>query len=1158
MADPLEAEDPRNLGDFVLRGRLRQDALWQVFEGTTTDGRLAAVRLAHAGLARHRRFRKEFKNALHAVRSFDHPSVLKVIGYRVHAKGTWVATERPAGQSLADVAVGGQPPALQLAPLAAGLAGALRAIHGGGLVHGDLHPANVFLQGGCRVDGFGFSSLCLPGMPLGLLGAPAGPSVAPSRRRTAAARPEPADDVFSLGVLLLCAAFGLAPWDTSTSTEDHHNLIRLIRQLQFHDLDYEMYGRMPPSLLALVSQCLDPVPARRPSAADLVRMLRSIDGRVREESHHLALDANENEDVRERSAPAREPDEDVPAAPPDPPAPDTARLDRDAIPQGRAPSGAGPAPDGGTGVGSPPPAPGPAAAQGAGSGRQWGVFASSAAMPLRQRTGRVPHSGLFVRRNNAFGTRSTEGIKNLIEQGVLIGRQLIRFDDFVADRTDKVPEPVPGDVIAVSHGLAPAIAGCRASEQATHYLEIALRTPPPPAPEGRGLAAPPPLTLNVVFVVDTSGSMAGGKLDTAKAAMLALHEQLRDEDIIGIVSFDSRPAPESSARTVLQAKRKADLAPGDFANAVRGLAAAGGTDLNLGVQWGIIEARRHAADRQDLVNSLYLFSDGQPTSGETDWIQIRKNVADAMPGNHTLSCFGFGADARMPELEALVGLTGGRCMLVKNPDDVTLNLTADVARREQLAALGVEFAIKISPDVDIWHFYGHDLSTAPAARDAVPQDADVAREQVEQARGISAPDTSDGGIRVFVPDLAFSETYWIVLELAVPDELHLSRLGTATLDYVDALTRQPRYQVIALGTSPQLPEATVAAHAISLRTSEVAFFALDDLRSGDPATATQRLARHREVLRTAQRHLGASQPTPFTSDEVALMQLGLLIENKGRRHQAWDDQPSDAAALAEFKAEDLAQTRAGLNQDVDVPPVVRVNVTVAVGAGATATTRRGNPAIDGNVIQGIRDLQAAAADNAQAMRRLMALASTEIRCPRLFTLVRVQHQGLQKLKTHEHQFRLTLWCEHPHGPHPCTGGTYDFVRPADWVRKVSGYARPILALLREIVPAVGVLADAVPAKAQLEQASNELDLMQQLLDEFPKVLEDGPDWTAAKSTQLTPASGAYLREVHHLLRQIDGFETYGGLDWVQASSGEILWLCKEHKAAYKPDRPAIR
>ena len=207
--------------------------------------------------------------------------------------------------------------------------------------------------------------------------------------------------------------------------------------------------------------------------------------------------------------------------------------------------------------------------------------------------------------------------------------------------------------------------------------------------------------------------------------------------------------------------------------------------------------------------------------------------------------------------------------------------------------------------------------------------------------------------------------------------------------------------------------------------------------------------------------------------------------------------------------------------------------------------------------QRIRDLQAAAASNADTLRRLLALASTEINCPRLFTLVCVPPQGLRKLKPHERHFRLTLWCEHPDYMHPCSEGTYNFVRQANWVRKVSRYARPILALLRTAMPLGGALADIMPTKEQLDHASSELQHMQELLDEFPELPEDGPDWTAVENTQLTPASGAYLREVRHLLNQIDGFQSYGGLDWVQASSGDILWVCREHIAAYRPGLPEI-
>ena len=209
--------------------------------------------------------------------------------------------------------------------------------------------------------------------------------------------------------------------------------------------------------------------------------------------------------------------------------------------------------------------------------------------------------------------------------------------------------------------------------------------------------------------------------------------------------------------------------------------------------------------------------------------------------------------------------------------------------------------------------------------------------------------------------------------------------------------------------------------------------------------------------------------------------------------------------------------------------------------------------------QRIRDLQAAAASNAHAMRRLLALASTEITdCPRLFTLVCVPPQRLEKLKPHQRHFRLTLWCEHPDHLHPCENGSYTFVRPANWVRKVSRYARPILALLRTAVPVVGALADIMPTKEQLNRADSELEHMQELLDEFPELPDDGPDWTATESTQLTPAGSSYLRGVRHLLNDgIDGFRSYGGLERVQAASGEVLWVCAKHKVAYDPGLPAM-
>jgi hypothetical protein len=97
----------------------------------------------------------------------------------------------------------------------------------------------------------------------------------------------------------------------------------------------------------------------------------------------------------------------------------------------------------------------------------------------------------------------------------------------------------------------------------------------------------------------------------------------------------------------------------------------------------------------------------------------------------------------------------------------------------------------------------------------------------------------------------------------------------------------------------------------------------------------------------------------------------------------------------------------------------------------------------------------------------------------------------------------------------------------------------------------------MPTNRQLDLVSSELADMQELLDEFPELPEDGPEWTTADNAKLTPAGGAYLRGIRHLLNEIDGFRSYGSLERVQASSGEILWVCEEHAAAYNPGLPVI-
>lgn len=500
-------------------------------------------------------------------------------------------------------------------------------------------------------------------------------------------------------------------------------------------------------------------------------------------------------------------------------------------------------------------------------------------LPFGGRTDPLPHDGLFLRRNNAFGTRLALGIGDLIDQGVLVEQEQIRFDDFIAGNIDDIPAPVDGSALVVRHGWTAALGDNKAHEPTTHFLEIALRAAD--APIG-GHAKSAPLPVNIVFVVDVSGSMSGEKIDSVKSAICGLYGQLRDGDVLGIVVFDTQ------VRTVLKATRKAELPEDQLTSLVGDLRSAGGTDINMGILYGLDELSRHGGSRADLANYVYLFSDGEPTSGETNWIKIRMNIAARVRGDVTLSCFGFGFDARMRELDALAGLTGGHSTFVTHPDVLSLDLAEDLARREHLAGINIQLKIEIPRDVTVWHLYGHDLITDPAMRRAVEQEARDARRRGREEFGVDAlPDliTDDTGIRIFAPDLAFGEAYWVVLEVEVGGDVPTPDFGVATVQFLDIGARENQRQRLALTDDCTIPNGVVHAHAIGLWTSEVTFYALDDLYANDRDGAKRRLSNHAKRLQSAFEHTPVVQ---FSNDRVIMMKLISLTDNLGQPRR-WNE-----------------------------------------------------------------------------------------------------------------------------------------------------------------------------------------------------------------------------------------------------------------------------
>ncbi|WBB54666.1 serine/threonine-protein kinase [Verrucosispora sp. WMMD573] len=200
------------------------------------------------------------RNEARTVAALSHPDVVVVhdVGQASRPDGTtvtYLVLQMLAGESLLDVLTTGPLGWHRAAGIGARLARVLAAVHTHGVVHRDVTPDNVMVDGNnVKLLDFGIAAR-VGDRPTRswTLGTP--PYLAPERLADAPA--DPAADIYSLGALLVEMLTGQPP-DGSVS----------------------LSADIPEELTQLCRRCLDPEPIRRPSAAETAADLQALTGPV--------------------------------------------------------------------------------------------------------------------------------------------------------------------------------------------------------------------------------------------------------------------------------------------------------------------------------------------------------------------------------------------------------------------------------------------------------------------------------------------------------------------------------------------------------------------------------------------------------------------------------------------------------------------------------------------------------------------------------------------------------------------------------------------------------------------------------------------------------------------------------------------------------------
>jgi Protein kinase domain len=254
---PLAPGDPDRVGPYQILGRLGAGGMGTVFLGRAGDGPPVAVKVLRAELAGDPSFLRMFRHEAAAARRVVGFCTARVLDADISGPLPYLVTEYVEGVRLdRAVAASGRLSATDLEGLAVGMAAALTAIHGAGVVHRDLKPSNVLLSYfGPKVIDFGIARALDASASTAtgkLMGSPGwmAPEQFAQRPVTAAV------DIFVWGSLVAYAGTGRRPFGQGT-------VVEIVNRIRHESPNLE---GLEDRLRELVEGCMAKQPEQRPTA----------------------------------------------------------------------------------------------------------------------------------------------------------------------------------------------------------------------------------------------------------------------------------------------------------------------------------------------------------------------------------------------------------------------------------------------------------------------------------------------------------------------------------------------------------------------------------------------------------------------------------------------------------------------------------------------------------------------------------------------------------------------------------------------------------------------------------------------------------------------------------------------------------------------------
>ena len=209
--------------------------------------------------------------------------------------------------------------------------------------------------------------------------------------------------------------------------------------------------------------------------------------------------------------------------------------------------------------------------------------------------------------------------------------------------------------------------------------------------------------VDLVVVLDRSGSMNGRKIQDARQAVLALIGTLSPEDRLGLVTYSN------FAESLSDLDPMTDIHRRELADRVQEIQPGGGTNLGGGLEAGLALFAKRPMD--DHHRKLVLISDGLANHGVTDPHALGRMAAAGLAQDWVVSTVGVGNDFNEHLMTTLADYGGGTYTYMEDPAAFAAVFQQEYRHAAATAASGLTVSLPLTHGLQLIEAGGYPIAT---------------------------------------------------------------------------------------------------------------------------------------------------------------------------------------------------------------------------------------------------------------------------------------------------------------------------------------------------------------------------------------------------------------------------------------------------------------